>query len=78
MLNSVILKIKKALNDFFINKKLTSLTNLMSEEITYIDNYKNAAFNKAEIAFILSNQIIFKEPIQEVIYRKTKSYYYIR
>lgn len=75
MLNSVILKIKKALNDFFINKKLTSLTNLMSEEITYIDNYKNAAFNKAEIAFILSNQIIFKEPIQEIIYKKTKSYY---
>ena len=75
MLNSVILKIKKSLNDFLINKKLTTFINLMSDEITYVDNFKNVAFNKPEVAYILSNHVIFKEEIQEVIYKKTKSYY---
>lgn len=75
MLNSVILKIKKSLNDLLINKKLATLMTLMSEDISYVDNFKNAAFNKAEIAYILSNHIMFKEEIQEVIFKKTKSYY---
>ena len=75
MLNSVILKIKKSLTDLFINKKLSTLINLISEEITYVDNFKNIAFNKAELAYILSSHIMFKDDIQEVIFKKTKSYY---
>ena len=75
MLNSVILKIKKSLNDLLINKKLASLMNLMSEEITYVDSFKNVGFNKPETAFILSNYVMIKDDIQELIFKKTKSYY---
>jgi hypothetical protein len=75
MLNSIILKIKKSLTDLLINKKLANLMTLMSEDISYVDNLKNAAFNKPEVAYILSSTVLFKEEIQEVIFKKTKSYY---